>query len=281
MAGAGCSFGPRVAGTNVALIGYESGGGAWSGAHGPPAQTLAAPSPRRLALANPLPGLQYIHASATKLSFDVQPYGWIEQWPFDSGTVVQSTNKTGASLLLDFVEGDDVYARSVYGTTGWEEEYLVKPDGTVVLFRAKPKRQIPGMTSDGTSMLWCESYGSSTPSNQQPNVELWAAPYTNDPAILDSTAKKIATLPVGYDCGQTIAFQGFFAMSTIPFQTAIVVRVSDGAIQQLAAGPGWGFGQLALVSATELWSTMSDESPDGSLGFRGVAFARYTLAPWP
>jgi len=39
---------------------------------------------------------------------------------------------------------------------------------------------------------------------------------------------------------------------------------------------------FAFVTATDLWSTMNAENADsGAIGMSGVAFAKYSLAPWP
>ncbi len=279
-ASAHCPSNQLAAGPSLALITRTGSGGAIQGWYGTP-DTIAT-STRTLAPPGSVPSFQTSLASATRMAFDVQPGGLIEQWPFDAATLTASTNTTGAALLLDFLEGDDVYAWSIYGTAGWMQEYRVTADGKVVLFRSKPNTQISGMGSDGTTIVWCESYGSTSASQQEPTVELWSAPYTNDPTVLATTAKKVVSLPFTYACSSDpVVFQGYFASTTLPFKTTVVIRLSDGAIQQVSSGAGWGFANYALVGPTELWSTMNVEDDAGNIGFSNVAFARYTLGPWP
>ncbi len=275
-----CPFNELAAGDSIALLARAGAGGAIVTADGPPSTITTSPPFGVRAPPGAVPGFQSSFASASRLAFDVQPSGTIELWPYDSGTLLKANNTTGAALLLDFVEGDDAYASSVYGTSGWTQEYHVAADGSVSLFRGKNMTQVTAMASDGVSLTWCESYGNSAPSDQQPNVEVWSAPYTNDAVLLANNAKKLATLPFAYSCGVSVAFQGYFATTTVPFTSAIVVRLADGSTQSISAGPGRGFGSLALVSETELWSTMNAVTDAGTIGLSGAAFARYTLGAW-
>jgi hypothetical protein len=270
----GCFADLNPAGPNLGFFGCTDAYAPCFGASGSFGSLPAAL--KALTVPQPVGGLQTSAASSTRFAFDIQPYGWIEQWPFDSGTVIQSSNTTGAALLFDFIEGDDVYARSVHGATGWSQEYRVAGDGSVMLFRSKDNTHIESMTTDGTTLAWCEAYGASTPTNQQPTVEVWTAPYTNDPAILAATAKKLTPLPTAVWCGLGIAFQGYYAARiNATYDTVDVVRLADGATQQVAAGPGWLFGQLGLVSSTEFLSEV------GLIKGGGARFARYTLGAWP
>ena len=273
-----CAVAALNAGGSPAIFGRAGPKGAVYGAAG--AGALSQPIFVQLAAPGAVPAFQSSAASATRLAFDVPTYGLIEQWPFDGGALVQSHNTTGAALLLDFVEGDDVYAMSVHGTSGWQQEYRVAGDGTVVLYRSNPTAHVAAFASDGTSVYWTESHVDLSATFAQPDTDLWMAPYTNDPTTLASSAKKLVSLPVSYTPGSGIAFGGYYATAPNPFTTAYVVRSTDGATQSVGSGAGWGFQQLALVSATELWAVMTELNDAGG-GFRGVAFARYTLAAWP
>ena len=277
-----CPFSELAAQSNIAILARTGVGGALVATKSSPSAFASTVSFDPIAAPGSVPGFQTSAASTSRLAFDVQPYGWIEQWPFDGGALVQSKNTTGAALLLDFLEGDDVYVFSVYGTTGWMQEYRVLPDGTVTLLRSKGNTQIESMATDGVTLAWCEASGAGTPQQQQPNVELWSAPYTNDAATLSATAKKVSALSGAVWCGGAVMFAGYYATQTeSTYDTAVVVRVSDGATQTISAGPGWEFGTFALVSSTELWAVMNQRVNDAGGTFSGYAFARYTLGPWP
>jgi hypothetical protein len=276
-----CPFSELAAGNNIALLARAGANGAIVAGQ-MPATVAATAVVSLLAPPGAISGFQSSGASPSRLAFDVQPYGWIEQSALDAGSLVRSNNTTGAALLLDFVEGDDVFAMSVYGTAGWQQEYRVARDGNVMLFREKATTQVGPMTTDGTTLVWCEAYGASTPSQQQPVVEVWSAPYTNDPNTLGVTAKKLVTLAGAVWCGQAVTFQGYFATQISgTYDTAAIVRLSDGATQHVSAGTGWNFGAFALVSATELWSVANRLLNDAGTAWAGYEFARYTLAPWP
>lgn len=276
-----CPFNELAAGNNIALLVRAGSSGAMVAGLMPDTFGSAAGA-STLAPPGAIPGFQTAAASPTRLAFDVQPYGWIWQWAFDAGAAVQSNNTTGAALLFDFIEGDDVFAMSVYGTAGWQQEYRVSRDGSVMLFRGKDSTAVGPMVTDGTTLVWCEAYGASTSSQQQPTVEVWSAPYTNDPVALGITAKKLVTLPGAVWCGQAVAFQGYFATQIAStYDKAIIVRLSDGATQQLSAGTGWTFDTFALVSATELWSVTDRLLNDAGASWSGYEFARYTLGAWP
>jgi len=235
-----CPVAADLAGAGATIFGsYAPAGAAVVGAQGSITQTLSAPQFRTLAPAGSLPKPSVIQtetASAVRFAFDVQPQGIVAQWPFDGGALVQSKNTTGAALLLDFVEGDDVYALSVHGTAGWQQEYLVEPDGSVVLYQSSPSAHVAAFASDGVSIFWTESYGNASQSGAQPNTDLWSATYTNSPSILASSSKKLTSLPVSFTPGAGIAFSGYYATAPNPFTTAYVVRASDGAMQQVASG---------------------------------------------
>lgn len=273
-----CPFNPLAAGTGVALLARAGAGGPILAAHAP--STASTFSFRILSPAKAIAGFQYSGASVTRLAFDVP--GPVEQWAFDSGTLVGSQNATGATLNFDFVASDDVYAYSPHGTTGWYSEYRVAVDGSTSLFRGTSGRHIYAMASDGATLAWCEAYGAATPVWVQPTVELWTAPYTNSPTQLAATAKKLVTLPGAAWCGGGTAFQGYYVThTTTGFDVATVVRLSDGASQQVSAGSGRAFGVIALVSQTEVWSGIDQSLGDAGLGLGGIAFARYELGAWP
>jgi hypothetical protein len=180
-------------------------------------------------------------------------------------------------MLEGFVQGDDVYADSEYGTSGWEQMYRVDPDGTPVLYRGKNGRHISAMTSDGSTLYWCESYGSTDPNAPPTTTEVWAAPYTNDPATLDATAHLVASIPPGRgQPGEAVAYGGLYAVYVAGTTTTIdVVRLSDGAVRAIVPDAGEWYTRPVFVSSSELWAVVSAAN-----GPQNIALRRIPLGSW-
>ncbi len=183
-----------------------------------------------------------------------------------------------ALLLFDFIEGDTIFATSNYGTTGWEQEYVIDPNGKVALFRANPKAHIDGTCSDGNTLVWTETYGSVNSGDPQTLTEIWSAPFTSNPATLASTAKKIAVLPKASVSNRVKCFNGYYAWAR---NDLYVVRLSDGAV---VTGPTWflkpkGDQLPAYVTSTEVWENV--HGPVDDAGTFGNRLMRFTLPAWP
>jgi sulfatase modifying factor 1 len=248
-------------------------GVAWQflGVQGPALATLQSPSFESLDGTSPLVGAQTTLGSDQLLAFDSPLSGFIARWPLGSSGVVLSKRPAPAPVLLDLVEQSDIYAFSVHGTEGWQQEYIVEPDGTVTAYRTEPDAHVVAFATDGATMFWSEASGAPYWSYNQPNITVWSAPYTNDPAQLAATARVLTTLPVSYTTpGSAIAFQSMYVTAPVPFNVAYIAN-ADGGVQQVEAGPSWMFASLLLVSPTELWAVMSNVN-----GPSGVALARYT-----
>lgn len=263
------ALGPNVVGLYMSLPHYQSGV-----VFGTPEELGR--NPRFVPQPPDLEGRELrvgqFETSDTTLAFDLQPARAIARARIDSKDY---RTALGSGLSWPMVAGDDVYAWSEHGTDGWSQEYLVGPNtGKAALYRGKPNTVVSGFRSDGTTMFWLELSGDANPLALQPKVEVWGAPYTNDPSVLASTAQRIAVIPGPMSPRRhTIAFDGLFAFEW--GETAFVVRRSDGAIKQIAAGHGRYFWGTMLVTPTELWSMMG-ELPS----LTGVAISRYSLGVW-
>jgi hypothetical protein len=124
-------------------------------------------------------------------------------------------------------------------------------------------------------MYWTECYGTSDPtSNVQPNVEVWSAPYTNDPTTLSTTATKVATLGTHciYDLQQLAQNGMFFATSA---GTNYAYRQSDGKLLTFANGGQRVTWYPLYMSQSEYWSIEAQQG-----GPNGVALTRIQLPPW-
>jgi len=215
------------------------------------------------------------YASDTTFAFELQPMQAIGRMDVATRTFVKT--KPGSGLNIDAVEGNDVFAEKFDdSTTGWGELYLVKNDGSIALLRAKPNTHVRTLRSDGVRLYWTEAYGGTSPFSQQPILEVWSAPYTNDPATLAATATKVGQATTSFNGLASMAFDGYVTISLEQDQTW-VVRVSDGASQIIRSGPGRSWEFPILVSATEVWSTVGTAVSGPS----GIALVRQQLAPWP
>jgi hypothetical protein len=162
---------------------------------------------------------------------------------------------------LTFAWHDVVFGVAEHGTTGWAQEYVIHADGSITLLRSNPNAHIWGMTTDGTTLVWEETYGSTTYPGPQTTTEVWKAPFTTDQATLTSTATKVTTLPTAGIGGAAIAdldfFNGLYATYLRPPADVIyVVDVATGQTQTVPKGPGGSsFGVLGLpyVDQNELW----------------------------
>jgi len=227
--------------------------------------------------------------SATSLGFELVYGGTgLVRMPVGAASYVMSKAFGTDNTDVDVVEGDDVFAGKFYGSAGWSQEYVMAADGTVSLFRGKDKTHVTTLRSDGKTLFWVESYGLSDPHIApgdfipQPNMEVWSAPYTNDPATLAASAKKLATIQNHTRPGHAaVAFRDHYAFETDE-KTLTVVRSFDGAVQQISAGPGRRFDDdVAYVSPSEVWVTMDNyDDVNMTPRQRGIALARYTLREW-
>jgi hypothetical protein len=213
---------------------------------------------------------QETRASDTTYAFDLGGGGAIvRSVPGSAGFAFSSGNPY---LNLDFIEGDDVFGQS--DQFAWFQEYLVLPDGSTVLYRGKPGRHMTAFRTDGTTMCWVESYGNSDPGGIPTTFEVWAAPYTHDPNVLDATARNIASVTSQWSIFDAIAFGGLYVVST--GTTATAVRLSDGATTKISSGDAnIAFTGLLLVAPRDVWSIMSEIRGPG-----GFAVHRYDLGTW-
>jgi hypothetical protein len=127
-------------------------------------------------------------------------------------------------------------------------------DGTLTLFRAKSQTHITALTSDQDTLYWAESWGgANVDPNDQPHVEIWMAPFTDDPAILTSTAQLLVKLDGQMRRpGEMMAQGGFVGLSEN--NTAFVVRKQDGAVKTVAPFNGDAVGMPVYVSQSEMWA---------------------------
>ncbi len=234
-------------------------------------------SPNPTLLLPSFPGTEMyesFEASDTAFAFSLTSYSVVRGTWGSSNYVRTSWPQRLASVI---VAGNDVFAWNERGSgDGWHREARVDSDGSVSVFRGVASHHMLGFASDGVRWFWTEAYGGGGPTVPQPSVDIYSAPFTNDPSILDATKKKLLTFPPGspfyYD---TLAFNGLYIFQPNPSETDIV-RASDGARKIVTQGGNHWCGTPLYATTSELWciENVSPQGPDG------VALTRLALDPW-
>ena len=210
------------------------------------------------------------------VALDQQPGHLALRLPLASTSWVRNQ---GNDLSVPFVVNDDVFVFQEHGPDGWSREMRLDNDGSITLYYARPKHDVMAFASDGKTMFWIDAYGLSDPTNlAQPNIEVWAAPFTRDPLVLATNAQKLSTLSLPQAPPDGLAQNGYYALGGGDHK--VYIFRADGAAQVLdlptIVGPNSYMQKPAIVNDTELWGVVS-EYP----GAFGVGFARVTLGPWP
>jgi hypothetical protein len=283
-----CQNGAGLVETGVTLVGLRDDGVYL--AHGGPQAVAASPlyqrigpnpnhiPPANLDATTPI-GLGLTLPSTTTWAYEIPLAGLVGRTSIGSGTYVTATGPDNFHLAL--VVGDDVFAWSESGAAGWGQLYLVNAAGALVLFRSNPNAHVAQLRTDGRDLYWTETYGTQDVTAPQQHTEVWTAPYTNDPAALTATAKKIGDVPNTMYPIDSIAFGGIYAFQSFAEKAAILVRASDGAVLHVA-GPGsyifWDPNGLVYVSENELWALAGAAPPDG--GTDPGHLVRVALTDW-
>ncbi len=245
----------------TAFLGWHSGN---MYADFAPAQTLFN--------ANPMTLKQY-PAPGQDINWAVSPQVMAFQ-PFSAqDTICQVEAGTCAPLDIKSMPGtpyyafawhDVVFAVDEHGSAGWAQEYVIHADGSIALLRSNPNAHIWGMTTDGTTLVWEETYGTTDLNGTQTRTEIWKAPFTTDKATLDATATKVTTLPTaglgGVEISELDFFNGLYStfFGGYPYQYKIyTVDIATGQVQSSPTGPGGIVLGLPYVDRNELWEVTS------------------------
>ncbi|MFO0665314.1 MAG: hypothetical protein U0174_15265 [Polyangiaceae bacterium] len=214
-------------------------------------------------------------ASPSVLATNNMGGGFVYRMPFGSNQAVTVPTPQGVSpLFLGLVEGNDVFARSNYGTNNWMQWYRTDPDGQARLVLSRPA--IQGLQSDGAHLFWLEASGK--PGGMfwpQPKMEVWSSPYSQDLDAVRANARMLADVSGLLELMENpVAFNGFYAYAARN-EKLVVVRETDGALQTVSVGPGRiGFVPV-YITGTELWVHV------GKINSTEGALVRIKLAPWP
>jgi hypothetical protein len=273
-----CSIRAALGQSLVAAFGVWQDGGAY--AYGAPADLMGSSPPPFLSLPAFAPPGYIPEMSDTTFALGG---AFTERAPLGSTALIDPGIPPKFYGRTPVVVGDDVFVNAEVGQGEWLTEYRLDPDGSTVLFRGPPNTHASAFATDGKTMFWTESSGDVDGGFVQPSLEVWAAPYTSDPAQLATTAHRLAQLPLGQPAQVpvvgAIAFEGIYVLAygneTTYQSTAYLVRATDGALKTVTSGPGRMFGQPLIVTPTELWSI------EGNLSAGGERLTRIAYGGWP
>jgi len=199
-------------------------------------------------------GLQFVHASATTFTAEVQPLakmlvveGTRWRWLGGRGSatpyVPQESVLVGHQVFwLDWAEGSKV--RIAHGN--------METDGEV--FRELPDGDILGLASDGQDLAWVQAYEPDVLGNSYARMELWTAPYTADAASL--RPRLVTTHYHGNNGG---VLRNHHYVSFGQERDSLEYSLDDGSERR------WDNPVGALVGPTVLWLGLDEVAYDGVL----------------
>lgn len=242
-------------------------------AHGDPTELLRNAHFQTIAGDN-LVGGQTVAASTSTLAYDDQPAGKIVRVDLGTGRAATAYGP-GAALLLDHVEGNNVFARSNNGRAGWAEYYRIDADGQARVFLSKPETHVTSLDCDGARLFWIEGSGATWDVYAQPHAELWSAPYGPDSTALRSQARSIADLSGTRGLRAHAAFRGYYALASQEHEIT-VVRASDGVVQRLTTPSNVVMFGVSMISESEVRIVTGMPTRP-----RATGVMRLSLGSWP
>jgi hypothetical protein len=123
----------------------------------------------------------------------------------------------------------------------------------------KPLVQSPGrwahaFETDGTWMAWLEGVGQGEGSTFD-HKELWKAPFTTDPVVLNAKKQKVADIQVGYAGAAAMMGEGLYALQTAE-GVLYVYDLVTSVRHELKEPASDGFNYLDYVGRDEVWITV-------------------------
>jgi hypothetical protein len=177
------------------------------------------------------------------------------------------------------VVGEDVFSEvstsNYCGVLSWNLEHGSRP---LLRWYDDPTHGAGNFDTDGKDMVWTYSAGPKGCGVDASNPEVWTAPYTADPAVLQATARRVRK-----DKGGMSAYPhavGFgHAMRTVGTSGLFVTRLSDGRatfLQDFPDGNKFAWGDVLGFTEDELFVTIYYDD-----GFAGETIARIPIANLP
>ncbi len=177
----------------------------------------------------------------------------INAWSWDAKTnlVVYklTTDPDGLEQHVPIVRGPDMFFSvgdlNLCGTMSWNPDAGLRP---LLRWYQDTTHGSGNLGTDGTDMVWTQIQGTAACSGAGgPTPETWTAPYTTDPSVLKTTARKLRSDGVVIGPYPYAVGFGYAALTGItgspPVTALVVVRLSDGYRWVLSSGsdqsPGW------------------------------------------
>ncbi|HEY8141811.1 MAG TPA: hypothetical protein VIG06_04040, partial [Kofleriaceae bacterium] len=125
--------------------------------------------------------------------------------------------------------------------------------------------------TDGRHLVWTRGEGGAGPDGVFPRRSIVAADYTTDPgAIRPRRLRSDPNPTIGAHDMRFAVGCGFAGRNAMPPRDLLLVRIADGASWQLAAVPGWSWGQVLGFTCQEAFVTVFSRS-------QGISIARVRL----
>ena len=136
------------------------------------------------------------------------------------------------------VVGEDVFSEvstsNYCGVLSWNLEHGSRP---LLRWYGDSTHGAGNFDTDGKDMVWTYSAGPKGCGVDASNPEVWTAPYTTDPAVLQATARRVRKDVFGMSAYPYAVGFGY-AMRTDDSSNLFVVRLSDGRASFLPSVPG-------------------------------------------
>lgn len=211
-------------------------------------------------------GVENLSFSDTLLVADGQPGGRLYVAKRPNGAFEEVPKQGGKLWDKHVLVGNELIAAAADDLA---DLYIRHPDGTVALLKGDPTRAEGLAGADETFIAWQEGSGGTLWSSFQ-HMEVWAAPFTTDPASLQP--HKVADLPNSafYD----FAFGEGWYIVRLETGGARFVHLADSKYVDIAPPPSLEFTRAVAVTGGEAWFLMrTSPGPKDP-----VTIARYDLA---
>ncbi len=163
--------------------------------------------------------------------------GAVKAWSWDGNTSTMvyeaAKDPNGLQPHDPLPRNSDIFVNvgdlTLCGEMSWNPQ-----DGLRPLLRrySDPTWAAGNFGTDGKDMVWTQSQGANACDNDGPNPEVWTAPYTTDPAVLKTTARRVRTDVRGMSAYPYAVGFGYAArwdtFGSPMANSAFIVRLSDG-----------------------------------------------------
>jgi len=163
--------------------------------------------------------------------------GKVNAWTWDGklshNVYAGGTDPNGLQPHVPLVIGKDIFLPvgnlQLCGVMSWTPDAGLRP---LLRWYSDPTRAAGNFGTDGKVMVWTQSQGTGACHNDGPNPEVWTAPYTTDPAVLQATAKRVRKDVRGMSAETFVVGEGYAArcdsFGSPARHSLSIVRLSDG-----------------------------------------------------